>query len=386
VVEHAGPIKRLGGDALRRLAVDAALAGALAAALLVVVGVDRSATPAPPPDIPVQVVEREKVVEQTAPKRLRLAVTPPVFDDMGRLFQTLGEGYAYDTIQLEELADPQRLSGYDVVFLTCGSSTVSGANPSAAHQGLRSYVEGGGTVYASDWRFQFLEQAFPEFINPTGLVRGAAQELQANVVDKGLQEVLGQQVTLTFDLGGWYPAAFQAAGLKVFLTGAYRADNGETQASAPLLVKIKCGGGAIVFTSFHNEKVNSETEQKLLQYLVSLSVIERADAKVRETMVSGGFSPRRESLLNTSPGADSVTKHYQCDKPGRLEFALAFEERGARLQLQVVGPDGQVREQEGTSTFKIVVEQAQAGEWTYTLNARQVPFENFPFTLTVWQR
>jgi hypothetical protein len=145
MVEHEGPIKLLGRDAMRRLAVDAALACTLAAALLVVVGVDRwTSLDKQQPEIPVKVVETENVVEKTEPKPLRLAVTPPQWDDMGQRFQTLGKGYTYDTIQLNEMADPRRLSGYDVVFLTCGSSTVSGANPSAAHQGLRAYVEGGG--------------------------------------------------------------------------------------------------------------------------------------------------------------------------------------------------------------------------------------------------
>jgi hypothetical protein len=56
------------------------------------------------------------------------------------------------------------------------------------------------------------------------------------------------------------------------------------------------------------------------------------------------------------------------------------------LYLEIIGPDGRKFDKEGASTIKIDVTDAGVGAWKYTVTAKKVPYENFPFTLTVWQK
>ena len=153
--------------------------------------------------------------------------------------------------------------------------------------------------------------------------------------------------------------------------------------TAPLLVKVPFEQGTIIFTSFHNEKVNSELETKLLKFLVFAAVTARETAEAKNIMISGGFSPQKQNLLSASPEAAPVQNVYANAKRGRLRFVLSFANRGAQLALSVRGPDGKTHEQEGVSTFTVDVPDAAVGDWTYTVTARKVPYANFPFTLSV---
>ena len=67
----------------------------------------------------------------------------------------------------------------------------------------------------------------------------------------------------------------------------------------------------------------------------------------------------------------------------RLRFVLGFQDQGARLKLTVIGPDGRKYEQSGSQTVTIDVADAAAGSWEYTITPLEVPFHNFPFTLTI---
>jgi len=204
------------------------------------------------------------------------------------------------------------------------------------------------------------------------------------VVDAGLRDLLGPQIDLRFDLGGWYPAAFSGEKLTVYLTGRYAAASGRRE--APLLVKFPYAKGTVIFTSFHNEAQASETEKKLLRYLVFSAVTAKIEASVSAAMLKGGFKPTKKNVLGASAGEAAPAQSYVCEKPGHLQFVLGFQDVGARLKLTVTGPGGEKFEREGTSTLTIDVPQAAAGEWKYSVSAIQVPNENFPVTITVGQK
>ncbi len=365
--------------------------------------------------------------EESAPVPLRLAVTPPNYDDMGKLLRELGEGYKFTDIHLEDLEDGAKLANFDVVFFTCGTGApgwftgeAMGAagrpgvqtlrfDPAALERlrvALRAFVEKGGTLYASDWRLTYLRIIFPELAEGGVVESGAAQTLTADVVDPGLRERIGSTVELKFDLPDWMPARLNARGATEYLRGRYRTNaTGETIESgqpanssattghrpnstgetveSPLLVRVPFGQGAIIFTSFHNEKVNSELETKLLQFLVFTAVTAKETQKSRSTMLTGGFVPRSESLLDASPSNPKVTQTYEHNKRGKLRFALSFNNQGARLKLSVKGPNGVALDKEGTSTFSIDVDNAETGRWSYTITALKLPHEHFPYSLTI---
>lgn len=372
----------------RRLALDIAAAAGLLLALLLVYLWDRNHAP---------------VAGTWSP--LRLAVTPPEYDDMGTLLETLGTGYRFTRISYDELLDAQRLNQFDVVFLTCGGvpphwvgarvgqSERDGAGMfqprpdviRTLRDSLRAFVAGGGTLYVSDLHFQLLEHAFPEFIDRHHAAEGAVQTVQAEVVDAGLERRLGRNIQLRFDKAAWRPAAFRSPDMVTLLRGKYQLTNG-ISTTGPLLVQIPYEQGSVIFTSFHNEKQHSQTEQELLRYLVFASVTAREGAKVTRTLVRGGFSPSERNLLSASSGAEVVTQEYECRHGGPLQFVLAFQNHGAKLRLTVIAPDGAPQEKTDTQTFQIDIPDAAPGVWRYTVTPLEVPYANFPFALTIGEK
>lgn len=400
--------------------VDLGLAVGLVAALAVVYGLDRQ--------LPTKNVDRGselKVVKTTdepkpepaPPKVLRLGVTPDVhgesdplstvkvYDDMGKLLDTLGEGYKYTHFPLEDLQEMKKIAEYDVIFLTCstspsswlGEATGAGQRPGTQQfkpkaevidqvtHNLHEFVAHGGTLYASDFHYGLVATAFRDLADLDAAHTGLDQQVNAEVVDPGLHELIGGEMKLDFDLAGWYPAAFSGKDVATYMRGKYKAEGGG-ELTAPLLVKFPYQDGTVIFTSFHNEKQNSETELKLLRYLVFSAVTAEVESHVQRTMVQGGFSPAKQNLFSASSGEQSAASVYHADEAGRLQFVLGFQNLGAELRLTVVGPDGKKLEKTGTSTITIEVPDAAAGDWHYTVTALKLPNENFPFTVTVGQK
>jgi hypothetical protein len=391
--------------------VDVGLAAGLVAALAFVFAIDRGGPSQdsvskqggtlievePPHDEATQPVKTLRLGVTTGPRR-------QTYDDMGRLLKQLGDGYKYKPLPLEDLPDATKLSELDVVFLTCsgvpekwlgariGASQRAGlelreANDEVIRQvtsDLRDFVGRGGTLYASDRQYSLVAEAFREFA-PAAVPNGKKQKLNAEVVDPGLRELIGGELSLSFDQPDWCPAAFEGEKVVVFLQGTYEPLEGEPR-SSPFLVKFPFGDGTVIFTSFHNEKQNNESELKLLRYLVFSAVTADVDTRVRKSMVQGGFSPAKNNLFSASASAAEQSSVFHATKAGNLQFVLGFENLGARLKLKVVGPDGTPYEKEGTSTLTIDVPNAAAGDWKYTVTALRLPNENFPFTVTVGEK
>lgn len=368
---------------------------------------------------PAAVVEKFEIEgppSSSSAKGVRMAVTPRRSDDMAKLLKELGEGFnKFDQIEVDDILDPKKLAQYDILFLTCGTDGPRDRERFRAN--LRQFVSEGGTIYSSDLRYEQLAQAFPEFRDTKPYRAGQSGHIEAEVLDEGLRELLGPKVTLNFDAGTWRAAAFKGQGVITYLqahfsnrmlrddlfklgksstkkdkmpdktpgkpadkTSGKPVDKGE---ATPLLIKFPFGKGAVIFTSFHNAAQNSKTEKDLLQYLVFSAVTARAEAEITAKMEKQGLTPEEKRLLNA--GAGPNRRVYACKKPGRLEFAVGFENRGARLRLTVVSPSGEKFEKEGDSSFAVEIADAAVGDWQYTITAVRVPYKNFPFTMTIGQ-
>jgi hypothetical protein len=362
--------------------IDTAVVISLTAALAVVYRLDRKREdlPAPGLDTQIKVETKEISKPQEVPKPLTLAVTPPQHDDMGQLLSTMGKGYnTFDTITIEDLTDLDKFKKYDVLFLTCRNNPPRLPKLKLA---LREYVSDGGTLYASDLWYAVMAETFLEYAPPNWPTSGKKQDVAAQVVDPGLRDVLGSQLQLNFEIDGWTPALFEGKALSTILRGRYTPMKGDDE-EVPLLVKFPFKRGTVIFTSFHNAKQNDESERKLLRYLVFIAATAKEEAKVIETIASGGFSPKKQNLLTASAENPSVTQTYRSTKGGRLKFALGFDNRGARLRLTIVGPDNKKIVKEGTETFYQEIANAPIGEWKYTVTALEVPYPDFPFRLTI---
>lgn len=391
--------------AVIQLIVDMTLPAALVIALAIVIAMDQRTQPPEEPAV-LEPVVVEAQPEAPAVRPLAIAVTPerPVYDDVGRLLDSLGSGYAYRPIPLDDLLEADRIGQFDVIFLTCSGYTetwlgaksdgtlrgneVYSVNPDTlerAKQALRKFVGDGGTLYASDLHLATIAACFPEFFERSLDGRGASQKVDAEVKDDSLQKLLGERIELTFDMPSWRPAAFSGEGLAVLLEGEFKTIDGEVR-RAPLLVRFPHGQGSVIFTSFHNEKQTSDKEKELLKFLVFSTVTAAVDAEVERTLARGGFSRTKKDLFSTSPSAAPIGQTYENTSVGDLQFVLAFADQGAELELEVEGPDGVARRERSRKTLTIDVPAAATGSWRYEIRPLSVPSDNFPFTISVGRK
>jgi hypothetical protein len=257
---------------------------------------------------------------------------------------------------------------------------------------LLNYVSEGGILYASDWRFDAVRKAFPDVVDEKFVGQGAQQKLQADIVDAALSDALKtKKIDLQFDLGEWRAAAFGGPRVKTLIQGTYKKQKQAGQidagtATAPLMVKFPVGKGTVIFTSFHNEKQNSRIEKQLLQYLVFSLVTAGIDSEINSSLDQGGFSARGSNLLSTPKRNQTITKTYDNKTNADLRFALGFRNEGAELRFHIQSPDGKQFTWKGTSTVILEVANARAGQWTYSVTDLRLPYENFPFTVTVGEK
>jgi hypothetical protein len=400
------------------MAVDVGLGLSLVMALAVVFGIDRAVEKPKPierPDAGELVVIEHRPGEKESPTQtLQLGVTPQrnnpevkVWDDMGKLLDSLGEGYKYTSFDPNDLRDIHKLEPYSIIFLTCSTAPHewldlehplgSGDRPGTTAyrsnkqvskeiaRSVREWVERGGTLYASDKHFDIVEEAFPEFVDRSVVDSPAEQDVEAEVVDSGLKEAIGPHVKLKFDQPGWRPAAFGHESLTVYLKGGYRADGAGQRKIAPLLVKFPVNKGNVIFTSFHNEKQNSETEMQLLRYLVFTTLQAKVESQLEKAMQ---FKPQQSSLLSSSPEKPSATLPYHKEQSGSMQITLGFNNVGATLRLTVIAPNGKRYKKDLTSSIVLEIADADAppGDWTIMVDAVSLPYPNFPFSISVGQK
>jgi hypothetical protein len=353
-------------------------------------------------------VRAKEVEGRSHGKKLKLAITKTgeglnpktgqmeKYDDMGKLLSELGEGYRdYDHLSVDEIISGKKIFEYDVVFLTCNLG-----GEDKMQEILRQYVSEGGILYASDLRYAALAKAFRDEVAPGLVGYGHQQELDADIVDSALLDYLtadaemrkhinGKKMHLKFDLGEWRPAAFDGPRTKVLMKGNYKKLTRSGQpdqgfAVAPLMVKFTFNKGTVIFTSFHNEKQNSAIEKKLLEYLVFSLITAGVEADVNARLDKSGFAPQRSNLLSTPQKNQSISKTYENKSTGDLRFVLGFrKEGGAKLRFHIKSPDGKEYSKDCEETTILEVDGARAGTWTYTVTNIHLPYENFPFTVTV---
>ena len=213
---------------------------------------------------------------------------------MGAILKSLGRGYAFTELRPADLEDPDILKQFDVIFLNCGGAI---GRPNLMFKALRDFVATGKSLYASDLQFDLISKTFPDAVDPRLRYAGTEGDYEAEVLDRGLQKLLGKTVTLKFDLGGWQAAAFSGDSVTPILRAT---DNGRLKEGTPLLVKFRYGQGIVFFTSFHNSVIASETAKKLLRYLVFAAVIADAEARVLKVLKRTDFTLTPPELLTAA--------------------------------------------------------------------------------------
>ncbi|GEM49248.1 hypothetical protein [Deinococcus cellulosilyticus] len=190
---------------------------------------------------------------------------------------------------------------YDIVFFNCGTRELL---ENAQMQILRDYVQGGGKIYASDLAYDYVEQAFPEFVNFYGSDSTPAAEKEGiasaqvgtsgitseTTVDDNLKAWLqgvsctggscvqaNGKVHIEGFLFGWAvingPHPEKTSVVKTWVHGPvnWMGSPGGQPEDKPLSVTFPFGNGKVLYTSYHTEPAASETllpQERILQYLV----------------------------------------------------------------------------------------------------------------------
>jgi hypothetical protein len=295
---------------------------------------------------------------------LKIAATKRGYDDIGAIMRQLQ--YSYSEISEGELGKSGRLSNFDVVFINCSLTTI--LHGRGAAKALSAYVAAGGTIYASDYAADFISVAFPQAVHFAGR-SGGKSKIKALVVDKGLQGVLGKEIQLTFDMGGWQQIKGVAADTQVYLEHAKK----------PLLVSFRYGKGQVIYTCFHNHAQVSEQEAHLLRYLVLKPLMARESAELVD-QAWGEKKELQETVGTVSVGQSSPWYQYHHRHSGSLAAMLNWKGT-ANLHLELQGPDGNWTEQGSVPPLRIEVPKAQRGPWRYRVHGKDVPMSNFPFVL-----
>ncbi len=224
----------------------------------------------------------EECLEQ---EDLNIAVVTGQYDSIGSIISHLGLEYdAFNGLGSEGknfLRDPERMAEYDIIFLNCGLNEEI-LRPSLGEIGdnIRDYANEGGSVYASDWAYFVIEEAFPSMVDFRGddsdvyAARvGYPGTYEVSVLDPMMITALGGETTanLRYDLGSWVTPVGSGGGGSPMVYGTYEYINSNgsvTNGEGPLAVELPTAGGNVVYTTFHNEAQMTLDMEVLLQEII----------------------------------------------------------------------------------------------------------------------
>lgn len=228
------------------------------------------------------------------PQNLNIAIVTGLYDDFDRVLQQLGfTNYTLVDGESTEAAnaffgDLDGMDAYDLIFLN-GGFTEDGVLynltdatdpvPEENLVNLRSYVQAGGSVYASDWAYDAIERGWPDRLDwvgadetPNDAQTGNYDVVSAAVSDTSMAEYLGSSyVSIEYDLPVWPPIENTSTSVSVHLTGNVSYSDGlddYTLTSVPMLVSFNDVQGKVVFSTFRVIPNTGDDVLAILQYML----------------------------------------------------------------------------------------------------------------------
>ncbi len=228
------------------------------------------------------------------PLALDVAVVTGDYDDFNLVLNQMGfANYelidGLDSVSLKAFLDsPTELQKYDIIFFNGGFvedgviyDTADRANPETAARiaNIVAYVESGGSVYASDWAYDVVEQGWPDkadFVGadevPDDAQKGDYETVTAAISDLALAEFLDQEyLDISYDLPVWPPVESVANSVSVHITGTVPYSDGLSEYTlswVPMLYSFNAGDGKVVFSTFRVARNASDDMVATLQYMM----------------------------------------------------------------------------------------------------------------------
>lgn len=248
----------------------------------------------------------------------KIAVSTGVWDKMEKVLDKLGvpertiyngrdAGYGPQSLQAL-LQNPGLMQSYHVILINCGANqsfesliTDPGVQGSLIRQTVRDYVRKGGRLFVTDLSYDYVEQAFPEFIDFEGTGATAAGKpedhnaaevgignltVHASVLDTNLKSWLAlpeinallpdQSVEITGFLDGWavQKSVSTPAGGRVWVSGSVKWIGGSgvrpLMATCDFVDTDKQGCGRVLFSSYHTHGEGAELipQERILEYML----------------------------------------------------------------------------------------------------------------------
>lgn len=220
------------------------------------------------------------------PLSVNAAVVTGEFDSFSRILEELGiaNHIVIDGNQPSAVAsffgNLELLLGFDVICLNGGMLEGAVLSDEVAVANLEAYVKAGGTLFATDWAYDWVEHAFPGAIDFLGddsqtdaAQLGVAALIEGRVVDQSLAAYVGSStVGLRYDLAYWPVIEGAVPQVVVHVSGdAQYYDEGElvqSLSAAPLLVSFSSGYGTVIYSTFRGEANLSDDTTRILQYML----------------------------------------------------------------------------------------------------------------------
>lgn len=208
------------------------------------------------------------------PASVQIGYVAGDYDSIETVVQRLG--FAPTALYASDLAGTA-VGQLDVLLLNCGMAEDYATSPDVIGN-LRSFVQGGGVLYSSDWAFVYVDAVWPGKIQflpnntqyPGGPYLGESGDgLQATVSDAALRLALGKDTaSIDFDLSEWVVMDSVASGVAVLLSGPAPLILGSTLSNRPYAVQFADGDGRVTYTSFHNEVQTTADMDVLLEQML----------------------------------------------------------------------------------------------------------------------
>ena len=180
------------------------------------------------------------------PSSLKLVATPPGYDDVGRVLDSLA-------LPFRVYREGQRDLDCDIFFWNCLART----HPTASV--IRDFVSRGGCLYASCCAAHELQGVFPGAISfeRTGC---RMETILADILDEDIIRMLGKSLKIEYNNAACFTVTTLGQGGKVLLR--------ETSSGKDVMMMVPFGNGHIFYTCFHHHDNMSKKEMQLLELLV----------------------------------------------------------------------------------------------------------------------
>lgn len=319
---------------------------------------------------------------------LNIAVNTAHWDDIGEILTTMG--YPWTEIQDSTMNTYANIAQYDIIYANCSSSAY--ANGPSAANALRTFVQNGGSLYASDWAFTYVTNAFPSFVTFFGSDPrvGYSGMITGRITDPGLASYLNPSnppttVSLNYNLGSWAVVNSVSSATTVHIRGDITYSGG-TLSDRPLVVSFSPydnSAGRVIYTTFHNEAQQSDIEKKLLEYLVLIPVSGQIADQAQEAVRNNGVEVKQVNIATINEGASSGQIPYNLVSQSKLVFALNWS--GSTLRFNVTRPNGAQYASILSSTppTVVVIPNAEAGQWKYEVIGVSLPYASYPYVVAI---